>query len=202
MQKKKCFLFIVISVMVLLNPVNAKDFKVGLTVTPLGENDVLRFKSVDGGGSYSGDGFYSVGITCQIPMTSRLDLETGFEYSKQTILVTPEFFPGEDRTPSKSKFSLASIPVTLKINFLKYLFVNGGFLLNFDTSTSSPIDNQTGLGAILGVGIKYDFKFGGTIFANPYMKCYSLVPFSPERYQQRLFDSGIRIGFVYNFSTK
>jgi len=200
MQKERFFLFMIISAMMLLESVNAKDFKVGLTVTPLGENDVFRFTSVDGGGDYSGDGFYSVGITCQIPMTFRLDLETGLEYSKHTILISPEFFPGMDRTPHKSKLDLVSIPVTVKMNFLKYLFVNGGCLLDLDTSNSSPIDNQTGLGALLGVGIKYDFKFGGTIFANPYLKCHSLVPFSPERFQQRLLESGIRIGFVYNFS--
>ena len=197
---KRFFLFPVILVMVLWEPVNAKDFKVGLTVTPLGANDVIRFTSVDGGGSYSGDGFYTVGITCLIPMNSRLDVETGLEYSKHTVLITPEFFPGSDRTPSKAKLNLITIPVTLKINFLKYLFVNGGCLLDLDANTSSPIDDQTGLGAVLGIGIQYEFKFGGTIFVNPDMKCHSLVPFSPERYHERLFDSGIRIGFVYNFS--
>ena len=197
---KRLFLLMIVSVTVLFQPVNAKDFKVGLTVTPFGENDVLRFTSVDGGGSCSGYGFYILGITCQTPLTSRLYMETGFEYSKHTIVVTPEFFPNMDRMPYKSKFHLTTIPVTLKINFLKYFFANGGCLLDLDLNTSSPIDNQTGLGAILGVGIQYDFKFGGTVFANPYLKGHSLLPFSPGHYHQRLFDSGIRIGFVYNFS--
>ena len=165
-----------------------------------GTNDVFRFSLVDGDESDSGNGFYMLGITFQIPMSSRLDFETGLEYSKHTILITPESFPGMDRIPYKSKLNLVSIPVTLKLNFLKYLFVNGGCLLDLDASTSSSVDNQTGLGAILGFGIKYDFKFGGIIFANPYLECHSLVPFSPERYQQRLYESSIRIGFVYNFS--
>jgi len=186
--------------MVLLSPANAKTIKIGLTVTPLGANDVFRFTTVDGGASYSGDGFYAVGITYQIPITSRLNVETGFEFSKHSILVTPEFFPGMDRTPYKSKFNLSSIPITVNMDFLKYFFVNGGCSLDLDTNISSPIDSQTGLGAILGVGIKYDFKFGGTIFVNPYLRCHSLVPFSPGHYHQRLSDSGVRIGFVYNFS--
>ena len=200
MQKKRIFLFIVISIIVLLESVNAQDFKVGLTVTPFGTNNIFRFTSLEGDGSYSGDGFYIAGITCQIPITSRLDIETGFEYSNHTILITPAFYPDIDMTSSKSKITLASIPLTLKINFLKYFFVNGGCLLDLETSTSSSIDNQTGLAAILGFGIKYDFKFGGSIFANPYLKCHSLFPFSPERYHQRLFESGIRIGVVYNLS--
>jgi len=189
----------VISLMVFFLPVNAQDFKIGLTVTPLGANDIFR-TSLEGAAGYSGDGFYIVGITCQIPITYKLNLETGLEYSKHTIIISPNLPPDMDNTPYKSNFRLVTIPVTLKVNFLKYLFVNSGVLLDLDTSNSSPIDSQTGLGAILGVGLNYDFKFGGTFFANPYLKCHSLVPFSPERYHQRLFDSGIRFGFMYKFS--
>ena len=199
MQTKKNFLLTVVLVMVFFTTVNAQDFKIGFTVTPLGVNDIFR-TSLHGAAGYSGDGFYIVGITSQIPITHRLDLEAGVEYAKHTIKIDPNLPPGMDNTPYKSDFKLVSIPVTLKLNFLKYLFVNGGVLLDLDTSKSRPIDNQTGLGAILGVGLNYDFQFGGSIFANPYLKCHSLVPFSPERYHQRLFDSGIRIGFMYKFS--
>ena len=198
---KKYFLTILISVLTInaICQTRASYFKVGLTATPLGANDIFRV-SLDGAAGYSGDGFYIFGITCQIPVTSRLDVEAGFEYAKHTIIISPNLPPDMDNTPYKKNFKLATIPVTLKMNFLKYLFVNGGVLLDLDTSKSSAIDNQTGLGAILGVGLNYDFKFGGTIFANPYLKCHSLVPFSPERYHQRLFDAGIRFGVMYKFS--
>ena len=119
---------------------------------------------------------------------------------RQDTRKTVNLPPDENNTPYQSNFKLFSIPVTLKMDFMKYLFVNGGCLLDLDTSPSRPIDNQTGLGVILGVGIQYDFKFGGTIFANPYLKCHSLVPFFSDRYHQRLLESGIRIGFMYNFS--
>ncbi|HYK77017.1 MAG TPA: hypothetical protein VEV16_08565 [Daejeonella sp.] len=170
-----------------------------MTVTPLGEYAVFR-KPLYGGANYSGDGFYIVGVTGQIPLAPRLYMETGFEYSKHTLLISPNLPPNVDKTPYKSSFKLASIPVTLKMNFLKYLFVNGGCLLDLDTSSSSPIDNQTGLGAILGTGIQHDFKFGGSLIVNPYLKCHSLMPFSPGQYHQKLFYSGIRIGFMYSLS--
>jgi len=128
----------VISTMVLLKPVNAQDFKVGLTATPLGVNDVLRI-SLDGAAGYSGDGFYIVGVTCQIPINSRLNLETGLEYAKHIIVISPNLPPDENNTPYKSNFKLLSIPVTLKMDFMKYLFVNGGCLLDLDTSSSRPI---------------------------------------------------------------
>ena len=144
MQKKRFLLFMVVLAMVLLNPVNAQNFKVGLTVTPFGENDVLEKAGLVGGAGSSGDGFYTVGITCQIPIAYRLDVETGLEYSKHTIIISPNLPPGMDDTPFKSNVKLVSIPVTLKMNFLKYLFVNGGILLDLDANNSSQIDNQTG----------------------------------------------------------
>jgi len=178
------------------------QYKVGFIITPAGYNEVFQKIGLDGAPSYSGDGFYTFGITCQFPVVSCLDMEIGLDYSKHTIEITPNLPPDPDNIPNnipyKSSLNLISIPITLKIDFLKYLFVNGGCLLDIDTNSSSPIYNQTGLGAILGLGIKYDFSFGGTIFVNPYLKGHSLVPFSPGNYHERLFESGIRIGFLYN----
>ena len=199
MQVKRILLLTFLLVMTLLKPVNAQDFKIGLTVTPCGDNEILR-KSLDGAASYSGDGFYAVGIICQIPLTSRLDLKTGLDYGKHTIIITPNLPPGSNNTPYKSNLKLTSIPVTLKMNFQKHFFVNGGALLDIGSSSSGSIHSQNGIGAVLGVGAKYDFKFGGTLFLNPYLKCHSLVPFSSEKYHQRLLESGIRFGITYNFS--
>ena len=200
MKEKRLFLFMAVLITVLLlMPVNAQDLKIGLTVTPLGQNTILE-KSLMGAAGHSGNGFYIVGLTCQLPLTSRFDVETGLEYVNHTIKISPNLLPGMDDTPYKASSKLVSIPVTLKMDFLKYLFVNGGCLLDIDTKPSRPIHNQTGIGAMLGIGIKYDFKFGGTIFANPYARCHSLVPFFPERYPQRLFDSGVRFGITYDFS--
>ena len=227
MQVKRILLLTFLLVMTLLKPVNAQDFKIGLTVTPCGDNEILR-KSLDGAASYSGDGFYAVGIICQIPLTSRLDLETGIEYGKHTIIITPNLQPGMNDTPYKSNLKLTSIPIILKMNFLKHFFINGGASLDIGSKSSNPIRNQNliesssftefteggcimlsspspihsqnGIGAILGIGAKYDFKFGGTIFMNPYLKCHSLVPFSSEKYHQRLLEAGIRFGITYKFS--
>ena len=198
MQVKRILLLTFLLVMTLLKSVNAQDFKIGLTVTPYGDNEILR-KSLDGAASYSGDGFYAVGIICQIPLTSRLDLETGIEYGKHTI-ITPNLQPGMNDTPYKSNLKLTSIPIILKMNFLKHFFINGGALLDIGSSSSGSIHSQNGIGAILGIGAKYDFKFGGTLFLNPYLKCHSLVPFSSKKYHQRLLEAGIRFGITYKFS--
>ena len=181
---------------------NAHVPKVGLTVTPVGENEVIQ-KSLLGGPGYSGDGFYTIGAACQIPLTSRLDFETGLDYAKHNVIISPADFSS---TLYKVNVRVASIPLTVKLNFLKHFFVNGGCLLDIDLSSSSSsnsslmIDNQDGLGAMLGVGMKYDFKFGGTLFVNPNLKCHSLVHFTTKDYRQRLLEAGIRIGFMYSLS--
>ena len=190
--------------MALLQPICAKEFKAGLAVTPIGENAVFHLMpGLVGSPGYYGDNFYTVGVTFQIPITARLEVETGFEYSKHSIIIHPNLPKGEDNTPYKTAFKLVSIPVTLNTKFLKYFFVNGGGLLDIDARTSGSIDNQTGLGIILGAGVKYDFKFGGSIFVNPYVKVHALAPFlwNPY-YHERLAESGIRVGVTYNMSKK
>jgi hypothetical protein len=71
--------------------------------------------------------------------------------------------------------------------------------LDIDASTSSPVDSQTGIGSILGLGIKYGFKCGVTAFANPYIKMHSMISFSPDDNHQRLMESGFRFGLMYSF---
>jgi len=85
----------VLITLLLLVPVNAQDFKIGLTVTPLGQNTILE-KSLMGAAGHSGNGFYIVGLTCQLPLTSRFDVETGFEYVNHMIKISPNLPPGMD----------------------------------------------------------------------------------------------------------
>ncbi|MFA7492460.1 MAG: hypothetical protein WCZ43_02965, partial [Proteiniphilum sp.] len=60
-------------------------------------------------------------------------------------------------------------------------------------------DSQTGIGAMIGVGVKYDLKNVPVgFFANPYFKMHSLLPFSMEKYHQRTDESGFRFGVVYS----
>jgi len=105
--------------------------------------------------------------------------------------------PPMEYPPYSAKFSLINIPVTLRVNFLKYFFINGGILFDIDSSASSPIDSQTGIGSILGLGIKCDFKSGLSVFANPYLKAHSMIPFSSGDNHQRLMESGFRFGLMY-----
>ncbi len=77
---------------------------------------------------------------------------------------------------------------------------DGGMVLSMDASNDNSIDNQTGIGANLGLGFQYDFETGISLFITPYLKANTLVPFSPEEHQQRLMENGLRLGIMYEFS--
>ncbi len=172
--------------------------QVGVTISTLGSNDVVSFVKMMGGASYYGDGFLTVGISYLHPITKILDLESGLEYSSQKIKIRREFMPGMSLTDRYGSFSLISLPIGLRLNFLRYFFLSGSFFLASDASTSMPIDSQTGIGANFGLGFKYSFRGRMSVFVNPYQKMHSIVYFStPGSSHQHLWESGFRFGFLY-----
>jgi hypothetical protein len=191
-----CFVF-AISIYAQNNDGKSGKGKIGITFSSFGENDVFRHEEFEGGASYNSDKFYTLGINYMCKLNKTFDFETGFEYSKHKIIIYPEFFPNNDKPPYGAQFSLVNIPITVRINFLKYCFVNGGLNLDFDPTVSSPIDSQDGIGALLGVGLKYDSKYGISAFVNPYIKAHSLISFSPVENRQRVMESGFRFGIMY-----
>ena len=173
-----------------------KKGQIGITYSGFGSNDVYRKEELIGGQGYLGDRFYNLGISYIYPLNRTFDLETGIEYADHKIIITPSVSP--IHYPSyKEGFSLITIPVGIRMNFLKYFFVNGGLIFDADASPSMPITHQTGLGFNLGLGLKYNFKCGFTAFVNPYSRFHSLVSFSTEKYPQHLLESGIRLGLMY-----
>jgi hypothetical protein len=181
------------------NGQNPQKQQLGISFSSFGKNDVFRFQSLDGGGSTSGDGYFAIGLTYIIPLNHWLEAETGIEYIRHKIILHPDFMPGIEMQNRKANVSILNLPFTLRANFGKYFFANGGLLLDIDASSKPEIDNQSGIGGLLGMGVRYDFDFGISLFLNPYIKSHALIPFSYERYPQRTFENGFRLGATLNF---
>lgn len=174
------------------------DSKIGLTFSSFGMNDIVSFPSLKGGPGFDSKSFYNIGITYIKEINSFLELETGLEFSKHNIIYIPDANMGiTNPTRYNRDFSIIDIPVTLRVSFLKYLFVNGGLLIDIDASSNSPIDSQTGIGAILGLGVKYDWASGVGVFVNPYSKVHSLIPFVDRKNHQSVWENGFRFGVTY-----
>lgn len=175
--------------------------KIGLTVSPIGESDPIRFSELEGTGSYKSKKLFSFGISYIHPINNWLDIETGVEYGKHNI-DSKSNYPTEGEKISDANLSLINIPLTIRANFANHFFANGGLLLDFETSSSKNIDKQSGVGALLGVGAQYQFNNALGLFINPYAKMHALIPFPSETYYQRLLEWGVRVGVTYSFKAK
>ena len=129
-------------------------------------------------------------------LNQTFSVETGIEYAEYKIIVEPNLPMIYGGTPYPAKFSLMQIPATVRVNFLKYFFVNGGVFLDFGATSSNVAVDQNGIGANFGVGVKYEFNRRFSLFVNPYTKFHSLLPFTPTVNRDRLYESGFRFGVM------
>jgi len=177
----------------------AQKAEVGITFSALSDNSIARFGDnyISDSGTDAGKS-YAFGVTYLKPLNKWLDIETGIEFLKSKASIhSIESTPSGVTTVFRyGNVSLLNVPVSVRANFWKYCFVNGGVVLDVDVSSNSPVQTQTGLGSLLGFGLKYDFKTGISLFVNPYMKIHSF-PLSFQTNHEHLFESAVRFGVSY-----
>ena len=148
---------------------------------------------------YSEKTFYTIGFNYLKPLNSWLEYETGLEYSRK-LGSLKTIFPFGDFVINKVNSTLLSFPLTLRANFLRFFYINGGALIDLDLGGYNPFRYQSGVGYLFGAAAKYDFKFGGSIFINPYYKNRSIISFSSNEDRLKVVEAGIRIGLNYNLN--
>ena len=191
MKLKLFILFAITLLSVFTQAQTAEKGKIGLTYSFNGGTTVMQ-PALEGAASHDVTDATAIGIIYLKPLNNWLELETGITYSLCKITTTSS--PTPEVNTYKSNLSLIDIPVGLRAAFLKYFFVNGGLLLDTELMNNSSVSSQTGIGMMAGVGIKYDFRFGGSLFFNPYGKIHSLVPFGGWKHHDRILESGWEFG--------
>lgn len=181
-----------------LSSAEAQQHEINL-IGGFSSNTVLRFVSLDGGGSYSGNGAWHTGIGFNKKIRENLWLTSGLVYNQHRIKITPEYFPDVEIVTRTETIHILSIPLEFRLGFMKYFFINGGPNLDFGINNNPDcLDSQSGFGWRIGIGAKIEYK--KVIFVlNPYLKAHSLPAFNPERYQQHLMESGVSFGVGYSF---
>jgi hypothetical protein len=178
-----------------LNAQKKYSNRAGITFSSLGVNDILG-KSGNDGYIYEGKNFYTFGLTYIRGLNKWLEIETGLEYSSHNINISPNILLDNIFMRTRNtKLVLLNIPATLRANFLKYFFINGGILIDIDVSNNSYIGNQTGIGGIAGFGVNYNFDCGLSIFLNPYIKAHS---WTDVGMRQKILEKGFRLGIAYD----
>jgi len=195
LRKSVCLVLVFLCLSTLMS---AQKGQLGITFSALSDNDVARFRSVIDDSSTDAGKSFTYGVSYLKPLNKWLELETGLEYlscpiETKSIVGTVN---GVTTLTRSATLSMLTAPVTVRANFLKYFFVNAGVLLDIDVSSNSIINSQTGLGSLLGLGVKYDFKNGISVFVNPYAKIHSF-PLSFDRDQQHFMESAVRFGIAY-----
>lgn len=158
---------------------NPSNKKLGITFTSVGDNDVSTSNALDGAGSTYGEGFFSIGLSYQQNLSKNwLKFKTGLEYSNQKIRTeSVPYSPEIEKTITHSNFSLITIPVTLKARFLRFLFLEGGGIVDVYTGPDARIDSQAGLGLELGYEIQYEMNSGWMFTIIHYARMHALLSF-------------------------
>jgi len=180
-----------------------KNGRLGFTFNTYSDNVIVDNNNNEGGVYYSTDDyFYTIGVNYVYPLKKWLDFETGIEYTKQGLILEYDHITSTSvfSVRKTASMSMVNIPITWRVNFLKYFFINAGAIIDIDSSLESPISNQSGLGIVLGLGLKYDFKSGFSVFVNPLSKIHSVIPLISTNSHSRIFENSFRFGLSYDLS--
>lgn len=160
---------------------------------------IFTSKNLVGTGSHEGTGSASFGMGYARKINNSFSIETGVGYSFYKIESTPSF-TGQAVPSTKNTVWLLSIPLYGNYTFLKYLFVNAGAVVDFETKNTRKqgIDSQSGIGLGFGVGGRYNLK-KLTLLANPFFLNHAVIPFVMNKYPERLAEIGVKFGVGYNF---
>lgn len=158
----------------------------------------LYRKPMDGGADYQVQKFNEIGIKYLRLVSENMHIVIGVNYSESDIKITPEYM-GLPVVSRIEKTKIFSIPIYANYDFWKYMFINGGVILDFQT-TDNSFDSQSGIGFSMGFGGKYSFN-NFVIFVTPNYKIHSIIPFNKESHHQKLTEFGIQFGIGYQFGS-
>ncbi len=161
-----------------------------------GDNEIFRFQELDGSGSVTGQGYWTAGVDLRRLVGDRFSIGTGLSYSHQYYFTSPA--PGIDGEDRPGSFGLITLPLTCRVDFLKWFFADAGPVISFQAGLSG-IDNLTGLGATVGAGFQYRFKTDVFFSIRAYAAQYGLLHFIPEDHPRTLTNAGVTAGVGYRF---
>ena len=161
-----------------------------------GANDIFRFREPEGAGSVTGTGMWNGGLDLRRLFGDFFSLETGLSYSHQYYYASPA--PGIEGEERPGSFGMITLPVTARVDFLKWFFADAGAL--FAVQTGRPdIGNMTGLGVTIGAGLQYMFRSDVFVRIRAYASQYGLLHLFPDDYPRTMSNGGFTMGVGYRF---
>lgn len=172
---------------------HSQNHIIGITTT-IGQNTYQSFRKLLDDFGADGKGVYDFGLFYNKKTSKKFSISIEPEYSIQKIITT-SFSSGYD-VQNQYELHIFNLPISLKYDFVKYFFINGGIMMSYDLS--KVLDDQTGIGAQLGIGFQFNIK-NIYMALNPTIKTYSLIPFKNSGYQYHCMESGLKFMAGYRF---
>ena len=173
---------------------------------------VMKGPTLVGGGiDPVGNGSYCFGINYTAQIKKALEFETGIQMTFNKIKVSYQndmpYYPNILMpSPTYGNIDLISIPVKARLSFLKYFFVTGGVLFDFETknsvrdsSNNQLINSQSGIGIVVSAGAKYDFKEHITVFTNLTIEDHGIYLYQKLKYPFQINNLFLNMGIGYRF---
>lgn len=162
----------------------------------ISDSELLRNEEIVGAGYHETSNLNEFGVKYLRHIKNNFSIELGMNILKADLAIhSAPTFP---LSPVRyEKLEMISIPIAANYTLWKYLFVNAGPVLDFQTSENS-IDSQSGIGYSIGFGGKYHFN-NFLIYVNPNYKRHAVVPFEKEIYPEKLTEFGIQFGLGLKF---
>ncbi len=162
--------------------------------------DLMLINGFEKEEGFSNDGMFNIGVYYQHKLSKTIAYTTGLNYSNSNILVAAGYHPYSPEAGDESwDTHLLSLPLFINYQFYKYLFLEGGPMvdLQFNIWDSQPTDTQSGVGIGLGMGGIYNYKnINFTLY--PFVNYHAIIQFEPYD-RDRLFEFGVKCGIGYNF---
>ncbi len=174
---------------------NSHNIKIGLGFSYFPVTGVQRFFGRDEHvPEIHGKKFYSAGISSIYSFNINLAIESGAMFGKYYVNVVPW---GPDRTGYIEDVSILYLPLSLRYSFAKFVFITSGLLFEFDISEPGELQNQSGIGLMLGPGFYYEYRNGISLYINPFLNVHSLISYDYGLNSDKIFEGSIRLGFLY-----
>lgn len=139
-----------------------------------------------------------IGAGYRIGFNHWLSLATGLEYTGYRFTWPDELIGQREFAPYQQNLNLLSIPLIARADFLKYVFIQAGSMIDVQVSKQVGARSFSGMGVQVGAGLRYDTKSNIGFFINPNFQWHGLLKFQGRFPNQgRLNSSCIRLGISY-----
>jgi hypothetical protein len=162
---------------------------------------IAGFSVGNGGKRQTGRKTFLIGTEYKKQLAKWFSLNGGIEYADHEIITVTgtDYPPFTVSGPVAGHVQLLSMPLYLRIDFLKYFFITSGGVFDLELK-NTVTNNQSGIGATGGIGVKYDFKNRLSVFIHPYYQLHGVILFNNNNNSpERLLTAGIRTGVSYRF---